>query len=375
MAIVGTSVESVTFSAPWKAYNGYTLFVPVGAKDVWLINMQGDVVHHWDVPYAAATDAVLLPGGSLLYAGRADDGPLTDLPGCGGILLEVDWNGNVGWEYRDPFLHHSFFRLGNGRTMVLKRVPVPKQLAARVKGGIPGTERDGVMWSDAVQEIAPSGRVLWEWIAYEHLDPESDVICPLGHRDEWTQGTAVSLFPNGDILVSFCRVNTVAIIDKGNGEIRWKWGASRAVVRNSRGLWSAGHELTHQNDASVTSHRTVLVFDNGLHPSNFDFGYSRILEIDPGSRRVVWSFQNSHWAAFYSSIMGGCERLPNGNTLISESTKGRIFEMTRNHEVVWEYVSPYYYNIPSFARTNMIFKVHRYGPDYEGLRGRNPSPD
>lgn len=371
MGIARTSLRGTTLNIPWKTYSGYTLFAPMGANYVWLINMRGQVVHRWEMPYTPGCHGKLLPNGNLLYAGKKEGGQLTDLMGCGGKLIEVDWDGNLVWEYEDYFLHHTFCRMKNGRTIVLKWVPVPRKIAVKVKGGIPGTERDGIMWSDAIQEIAPSGRVVWEWFAYEHLDPESDIICPLDNRDEWTYTNAVDVFPNGDILVSFCRINTIAIIDKQTGDIRWKWGASREVKCKNGALWGAGHELAHQNGATIINNGNLLLFDNGLHPPNIDFGYSRVLEINPESKRVVWIYQNSCWSAFYSSIMGGCERLPNGNTLICESTSGRIFEVTHNQEMVWEYVNPYYYEVPYLGKTNIIFRAYRYGPEYVGLRGKN----
>jgi hypothetical protein len=33
--------------------------------------------------------------------------------------------------------------------------------------------------------------------------------------------------------------------------------------------------------------------------------------------------------------------LPNGNTLITEGVDGRIFEITPDYQLVWEYVNPY----------------------------------
>ena len=35
------------------------------------------------------------------------------------------------------------------------------------------------------------------------------------------------------------------------------------------------------------------------------------------------------------------QRLPNGNTLITEGSDGRVFEVTPDHKIVWEFVSPY----------------------------------
>ena len=57
-----------------------------------------------------------------------------------------------------------------------------------------------------------------------------------------------------------------------------------------------------------------------------------------GSRSTGMSIDASR---FYSPFVSSAQRLPNGNTLITEGSDGRIFEVTRNHELVWEYISPY----------------------------------
>jgi hypothetical protein len=70
--------------------------------------------------------------------------------------------------------------------------------------------------------------------------------------------------------------------------------------------------------------------------------------------------------------------LPNGNTLVCESAKGRIFEVAPDREVVWEYHSPFMVKKAPYwgcAFTPSIFQAHRYGPGYEGLKGKNLDPD
>ena len=95
----------------------------------------------------------------------------------------------------------------------------------------------------------------------------------------------------------------------------------------------------------------VLVFDNdgpaGL-PQFYQktFPGSRILEIDPVAREIVWQYDASRsgmpfWA-FYSSFISSARRLPNGNTLICEGMHGRFFQVTREGEIVWEFVNPRY---------------------------------
>ena len=83
----------------------------------------------------------------------------------------------------------------------------------------------------------------------------------------------------------------------------------------------------------------------------------------------------------HSSFISGCQRLPNDNTLICEGAKGRFLEVTRDKEVVWEYISPFFYQDPGIVGyisqiglSNLIFRAHRYDPDYPGLRGAELDP-
>ena len=62
--------------------------------------------------------------------------------------------------------------------------------------------------------------------------------------------------------------------------------------------------------------------------------------------------------------MGNAQRLPNGNTLVCESSYGRFFEVTQEGEIVWEYVNPFF-GRPFFAgppntEGNLVFRALRY---------------
>lgn len=357
MSMARTNLKGVTHYVQSNAYNGYTLFTPLGSTRPLLIDMQGRVVHQWKMPYSPALYGVLLDNGDLLYGGYIEKGPLATSKGAGGELFEVDWNGNLVWNYKDPYLHHSFYRMSNGNTMVLRWVEVPKDIAVKVKGGIPGTEKDGIMWGDSFQEISPSGKVVWEWLAYDHLDLEKDIICPLCPRSQWTEANSFTILPNGDLLTSFARTNTICIINKATREIKWRWGS--------------GGELAHQNDVTILENGNVLLFDNGTHCISFSLGYSRVLEINPATNKMVWEYKDDPWMAFYSAYMSSCQRLPNDNTLICEAQTGRIFEVMKSGRIVWEFVNPFSsLPDPVYGHNRIIPKAYRYGSEYEGLKGK-----
>jgi hypothetical protein len=121
----------------------------------------------------------------------------------------------------------------------------------------------------------------------------------------------------------------------------------------------------------------ILIFDNGgwagygaPNPASADGvknawrDYSRILEINPVTLDIEWRYspyeadlpQPTDSYRFYSPYISNMQRLENGNTLINEGSNGRIFEVTRNHEIVWEYVSPFW---GKTLNNNMVYRAYR----------------
>ena len=341
-----------------QTYDGYTLFAPQSGRNVYLIDMLGNVVHQWDLPYLPADYGYLLENGRLLIAGRTGKSPVT-FGGNGGILMEMNWEGEVVWSYEEPTLHHDFCRMPNGNTMVLGWELIPSDMVKRVKGGLPGTEHPQGIWCDYFREITPDGKTVWEWHCQEHLDPEEDVICPLNSRKEWTHANACEVLPDGNILTSFRVISTVAIIDRQSGLFLWKWGKG---------------ELGHQHNPTSLDNGSVLIFDNGFHSSRHtNSPGSRIVEVNPKSNQIEWSYEARPQWDFFSGHVSGAQRLPNGNTLICEGVKGRLFEVTREKEVVWEYISPFYVD-GAAGRVNQIFRTYRYAPNFPGFRDKPLDP-
>ena len=101
--------------------------------------------------------------------------------------------------------------------------------------------------------------------------------------------------------------------------------------------------------------------------------------------KLKWTYVAPKPTDFFAEAISGCQRLPNGNTLICDGTSGVLFEVTPSGEKVWEYVCPVSGegpmnqgdSIPLDHRRhamNAIFKVLRYEPSYPGLAGKDLSP-
>ncbi len=97
--------------------------------------------------------------------------------------------------------------------------------------------------------------------------------------------------------------------------------------------------------------------------------YSRILEFDPITLKIVWQYTPAEAGLlmpmdanrFYSPFISSAQRLPNGNTLITEGSGGRIIEVTADHERVWEYISPYWGDL---MKMNMVYRAYRAPYDW-----------
>lgn len=346
---------------PEKAFQGYTLYAANNSDgEVWLIDMSGEIVHTWTLPHPPGLYGRLTPAGTLLYNGKVVDAPgspeaerfISSQPWKGGVVLEATWSGRVLWEVRHPSHHHDGTLLRNGNVVLLGMGEVPNEIAARVRGGRPGSEHHGRVHADTVVEMSTAGEIVWEWRAWEHLDPEVDVMPAVqDERAEWTHANSVSECRDGSLLVSFRNLSTVVRIDRVSGAMTWK--LTHPTISHQH----APHELENGN---------ILIFDNGTHRLDHTTPYSRVIEVDPASGEIVWSYQEKQVSDFFSPFISNAQRLPNGNTLICEGSFGRLFEVTAEGEVVWEFVNPHFL-VPAYKPdappSNRVFRAHRYGSE------------
>lgn len=332
---------------------GLTLFAPMlGDGTVYLIDLQGNVVHTWKMPYRPGLYGYLTDEGTLFYGGKIpNDTFLGKSPWKGGVVLEADWNGKVLWEVRQQDHHHDGRLLKNGNVLVLCATELPDDVAKKVQGGRPGTEVKGKIWADYLVEMTKDGRTVWEWRSWEHLDPAKDVITAIQeNRSEWTHGNAVIELPDGNLLVSFRNISTIIKIARQTGQIVWKLGAP---------------PLSAQHAPALLPNGNILIFDNGPHRLDQVFTFSRAIEVNPATNEIVWKYQEPIPWNFYSPHISNAQRLPNGNTLINEGAFGRFFEVTSEGEVVWEYVNSYFGpdSADAKAQSNSVFRVYRYTED------------
>lgn len=344
---------------PELSEGGFTLYTPVaGSGEVYLIDMGGDIVHKWSLPYPPGRHGRLLPNGNLLYQGKLEDEqslfPIWDVY-HGGIIAEVAPDGSIIREVRHPRHHHDASLLRNGNLAVLTVEPLAPEVAATIQGGAPGTEaQGGIIYGDVVIELSWEGEIVRRWAVAEHVDPAELPIDPHFAREHWPMANTINETADGDLIVGFRSASTVMAV-RSDGTVAWTLGAPHVAQQHYP------HELDNGN---------ILVFDNGSFRDGVSYPYSRAVEVEPGTGKEVWSYADTPPQNFYSPYMSSAQRLPGGNTVIAEGSFGRIFEVTPEGTVAWEFIVP---EFPTFRSNfglesnqgpnNSIFRAYRYQPE------------
>ena len=345
----------LTAHDPAKASPGYTLYAPLsGNGEVYLLDPNGEVAHWWQMPYPPGLYGYLLPNGNLFYGGKVrDDGGWDIFEAMkrfkGGVMLEADWDGNILWEHRDPWHHHDARRTESGGCLYLTVERMDDAQAAQIRGGQPGSDAGG-MYADVLVEVDANGNRIWEWRAAEHLNPDHRVVTFNDLRDEWSHGNTVVPLPaspsSGErVMFSFRNISTVGIIDKASGNIEWQIG---------------DETLAQQHDPSLLDNGNVLIYDNGSHSRHNPLPASRVIEVDTSTNEIVWEYRDNPPFNFFSAYISGARRLPNGNTLITEGHFGRMFQVTPDGEVVWEYINPHFAPNEQGYVVNSVFRSTHY---------------
>ena len=173
--------------------------------------------------------------------------------------------------------HHDVRRLPNGNTLYIGWEILPKEAVNRVRGGIPNTEHNGNIYGDYLHEVTPEGKVTWEWHAHLDMEIENYPICPVCNRNEFAHANTCFPMDDGNVMVSFRRINLIAVIDYKTKKFKWErrddsWG--------------------HQHDCQILENGNILVFANGIHWSTGQAA-SRIVEFEPLTGNLIWEYQGS----------------------------------------------------------------------------------
>ena len=327
---------------PDRAFAGLNLCWSRGARAARLVDMDGQEVHRWAVEQGPNWhDVKLLPDGNLLVV--ANEAAYSPHVVSRHWLIALDRDSRVVWDSHAR-CHHDAQRLPNGHTLVVCNAPAQYT----------EIEPEPLVY-DYLQELDADGKVVWTWHYAPHqpqLNLPADMERP-PQLGDWPHINTVQSLPDtplgredrrfraGNVLVSPRHLHRIFIIDRDCGDIVWQWGEG---------------ELLGQHQPTMLPNGTILLFDNGWGPPMR--GWSQVLEIAPASGEILWRYRTDPATDFWSPVGSGAQRLPNGNTLICAmnwSEPGRLFEVTPEGDIVWEYWNPEgesFYRAARYERKN-----------------------
>jgi len=429
-----------------NASPGYTLMSPMQGTNAYLLNDAGQYVHKWTSAYCPGRGDYLMTNGHYFRECSVQT-ILSTGGGEGGRHEERDWEGNLLWAFdlntATNMSHHDFKVLPNGNLIMI--VCEYKSLAEVIAAGFnPNlcvsaiTTSGGFMLPDYIAEVQPTrpygGKIVWEWHTWDHLIQDYDptkhnygVVSsnvglvnanpPSGQNQQfWNHFNGIDYNPQFDQILISCRCNSeIWVIDHSTttaqaashaggtygkgGDLLYRWGNPQQYKLGtpaSEMLWQQHCCIWIPTNCPGAGH--ILIFNNG----NGGRGYSSVDEIVPpvdaygnysrstgaafGPAGLYWTYTNNPATNFYCSDIGGAEREPNGNTLITHGTHGTVFEVTTDGTMVWNYINPEIVAplaqgsaIPPDAHMagqwyNEVFKVHRYPTNYAGLANKDLTP-
>lgn len=395
---------------------GYTLFTPTFNTTTFLIDNNGQLLHSWPSVYASGLATMLMNDGAILRAGKNLPTPNGAIGG--GVVEIIEWDGTVRWKFeRKAFIgtrHHDLELMPNGNVLLTEFYVISKD-SARALGRIDtSTTRDTSFFLERLIEVRPigkdSGEIVWQWNLVDHLiqdvAPEKknygviadhpellDINGSRGYPD-WLHVNSVRYNAERDeVLLSVRNTCEIMVIQRSTGRIVYRWGNPKVYGRGT----TADQKLFDQHDArwieaGVPGAGNITIFNNGVRRPNAT--YSTLDEIIPsldangnyalaegkafGPDTLVWQYKAPASDKYFSQVMGGWTRQPNGNALSCLSDPGKFFEVTNDGTVVWMYTSPVGRDrIFTQGQTpigNPIFKINRYPADHPAFIGKSLTP-
>lgn len=338
--------EGVVRRNPDRTWGQYTFLCPLGST-AYLVDLEGQIRYKWHLPFEEVwPDAShvkrpvppskikmmgcrLFPDGSVLAHYKAKN----DTP-YGYGLVKMNKQAEPVWKFSRN-VHHDISVTDGGDkiyTLTHEVTTTPEALT-----DIP--ELGPFILEDRIVALTGTGTVKWQMSIVDAImnSPYRRIIRNWRHRYKpWDllHANAVrevsedfsehhSFVEPGDLIVSLRTLNAFIAIDPSRRRVTWA----------TRGFW------VKQHDPDLLPNGNILFFDNRGKMGTG--GMSRVVEFNPGTGQMTWSFSGNEDLFFESRTAGGQQRLPNGNVLINETRRGRILEVTPEKRIAWAYNSPF----------------------------------
>jgi hypothetical protein len=330
--------KGVTYHDPENCFEGINIYSSSISAKAYLVATTGEILHSWALKNEIGDPwhyVEMISNGDLLVI-------IQDK-----FLMKLDWDSNIKW-IKEIRGHHDIALDKNGNTFVLDRrdavvfvhgIPLPILNDYIVLFSSTGDLKKEINLSRTLsKEISIKKLISIYKKIFLHIIKPTYILSLFKRKTSYLfvfmtpfdifhtntieiiNRDLLDLRTNGDLLISVRELDLIGILNIKRKEFVWKWGPGK---------------ISKQHHPNLLENGNILIFDNGVQRK-----YSRIIELNPFTKNIVWEYISNPPNSFYSEIRGGNQRLPNGNILITESEKGRVFEVTNEGQIVWEFYTP-----------------------------------
>jgi hypothetical protein len=312
------------------------------------------------------------------------------------VIHQADWEGNIIWEWRA----REHFKQ-NGGDLGLGFDANGEWAIMNVRNN--ATIQCGFVWPPPPVPILYTDWTHVNSVSWLGPNPWFDNVrggkdCHSHHGGDKVTDEKDYRFHPENLIIDYRAMNIIAIIARYDhpegkwlsGDIVWRVGPDYSADKPEGNIGQIiGQHMAHMIPKTLPGGGNILVFDNGgmagfgslfrgmkdatggpigTYPNTLR-DYSRIIEFNPVTLKIVWQyiqpkptydydgdgFTRGNERKFFAAYYSGAQRLHNGNTLITEGNTGRVFEVTREGEIVWEYINEH--DAGMFG--NMLYRAYR----------------
>jgi len=330
----------VTIHDKSLAFQGLNLYIAGHSPSAYLMDMQGEIHHEWHYKFADIwSKEPILPENKnhdkfWRRVRLFENGDLLAIySGLG--MIKVDKDSRLLWSHKGGE-HHDFFVDDKGCIYALTR---ERTLLPEINEEMPvlldyitildslGREIRKISLFDCLKDSQyvfllekkikkdkANAGIFFERI-WEKIGKTFSISSPLNIFHTNT----LEIIQNGNALVSFRNLHIIAIID----------------LNLERVVWASWDKWKFQHQPTLLNNGNILLFDNFKSLFN-----SAVVELDLKTEEIIWEYSGTTDSPFFSATQGSNQPLPNGNILITESNRGRAFEVTPSKKIVWEFIHP-----------------------------------
>ncbi len=172
-----------------------------------------------------------------------------------------------------------------------------------------------------IQEVDPTGAMVWSWLATDHVDPVKESVEPatqmVGGKPvvDVFHCNAIDADSSGNLLVSMRHANAVLYVERSTGKVLWKLNGTSYNKDGAAHVEIDGDpqtQFTMQHDARFRPNGNVSLFDDHGAGTGVARAVEYAIDHTRGTATVAWQFLGTAASQYEGSV----RRYADGETVI-----------------------------------------------------------